>query len=214
MVRVVRPNAPYLVTISVHAFPTNFGNQRPFRLHNSHLDTLRPILGPLGSKFGYLRIDKVVRIISSNYLFPVPTLFHLFPTNVGHQRLLRPNNSHIDPFGPILGTMGSKFGYLWVAKEVRVVSPYIPYPVWTLFHLVQTILDHLGLKKGPYPVNLLCLKICRIWIISAVYWKWWSCFPLYLCYVFWLQRWKNNVFETKLIKGTDSSKKIAFFLYI
>jgi len=30
-----------------------------------------------------------------------------------------------------------------------VVSPYVPNPVPTSFHLVQTILDHLGLKKDP-----------------------------------------------------------------
>ena len=152
MVRVVRPNAPYLVTISVHAFPTNFGNQRPFRLHISHLDTLRPILGPLGSKFGYLRIDKVVRIISSNYLFPVPTFFHLFPTNFGHQRLLRPNNSHIDPFGPILGTMGSKFGHLWIAKEVSGLSLY-PLPCSNLVPPCSNYFGPSGPKKGPLPCH-------------------------------------------------------------
>ena len=30
-----------------------------------------------------------------------------------------------------------------------MVSPYVPNPVPTSFHLVQTILDHLGLKKDP-----------------------------------------------------------------
>ena len=55
-----------------------------------------------------------------------------------------PSNSHVDPFGPILG---STFGYLWIVKEVKVVSPNIPYPVPASFHLIQPILDHLGLKK-------------------------------------------------------------------
>ena len=66
-----------------------------------------------------------------------------FPTNFGHQRPFISNNSHKDQYLPILGPLGAKFGYLWIAKEVRVVSPYIPYPVLTAFHLVQTILHRL-----------------------------------------------------------------------
>ena len=48
--------------------------------------------------------------------------------------------THLDQF---LGPLRSKFRYLWIAKEVRVVSPYIPYPVLTAFNLVQTILHRL-----------------------------------------------------------------------
>merc|ERR1712218_554607 len=57
----------------------------------------------IGSKFGHLWSDKVVRVVSPNAPYAVPTLFHLVPTIFGHQRPYRPNSSHIGPFGPILG---------------------------------------------------------------------------------------------------------------
>ena len=55
-------------------------------------------------KFGHLWSGKVVRVVSPNAPYPFPTLFHLVPTIFGHQRPFRPNSSHIDQFGPILGS--------------------------------------------------------------------------------------------------------------
>ena len=65
--------------------------------------TIGPVLGPLESKFGHLWSDKVIRVVSPNAPYAVPSLFHLVPTIFGHQRPFRPNSSNIGPFGPILG---------------------------------------------------------------------------------------------------------------
>ena len=81
----------------------------------------------------------MVRVVSPNAPYPVPTLFHIFPNYFGHKRPFIPNTGPIDPFGPILGPLGSKFGYLCIGNEVTVVSPCIPYPVPTLFKLFWTI---------------------------------------------------------------------------
>ena len=106
--------------------------------------TIGPVLGPLESKFGHLWSDKVVRVVSPNAPYPVPTLFHLVPTIFWHQRPFRPNSSHIHPFGPILGPPRVQilaiYGVTKWSEWSVLMPPILFQPRSTLFQPFWTIL--------------------------------------------------------------------------
>ena len=57
-------------------------------------------------KFGHLWSDKVVRVVSPNAPYPVPTLFHLVPTVLDHLDLINGILVHFDPFLTQKGVLG------------------------------------------------------------------------------------------------------------
>ena len=56
--------------------------------------------------FGHLWSDKVVRVVSPNAPYPVPTLFHLVPTALDHLDLINGILVHFDPFLTQKGVLG------------------------------------------------------------------------------------------------------------
>ena len=62
----------------------------------SKLSKLGPVLDLLGTQFGHLCWCKVVIVVSPNWLYPVPTLFHLVPTIWGHLGPSEPQNTVLD----------------------------------------------------------------------------------------------------------------------
>merc|ERR1711997_868552 len=87
---------------------------------------------------------KVVRVVSPNTPYPVPTLFHLVPTIFGHQRPFRHNSSHIDPFRPILGPPRVQilaiYGVTKWSEWSVLMPPILFQPRSTLFQPFWTIL--------------------------------------------------------------------------
>ena len=113
------------------------------------LDYLDPVSDLLGTQYGHLLGCKGVIVVSPDWSYPVPSLFHLVQPiwgTLGHQSLISAILDHLDPIWDLLGT---QYGHLLVCKGVIVVSPDCPYPVPTLFHLVPPLSGPLG-PSEPY----------------------------------------------------------------